>query len=409
MVKIVNAGIGWGVAALLLLAAGCGGMSLVKADFKMAQEAYDEAIPIYEAYVKDNPDAVDPRNRLGFAYLKTGKLDAAIDAFQTVLQLEPGDPYAVLYLGMAHLNKEEFGKAIEVWQGYRNNRKPLVEDEIRRLITIVRIAESQQAAKRALADENTLETVAAPANSVAVCYYEDFSSQKDLAAFQKGLAAMVITDLAKVKQLQVVERVRLQALLQEMKLGQTGIVDPKTAPRVGRLLGVENLVVGGLAEGIQVTTTVSSTQKSEVVGGASATIARDQFFEIPQRIVLEVAKIMAIELTPDEVAAIGVPHTTNYKAFVYYGQALDAMDAGHWSKAKDFFSLALKEDPGFGLAAEGSQSCPSDTAPAIDQLALYKSSEWGAWAEDALQSAEKQQSQADEAAQATKGGGDGGH
>ena len=68
-------------------------------------------------------------------------------------------------------------------------------------------------------------------NTVAVCYYQDLSSGQESSGFQKGLAAMVISDLTKIKSIKVVERVRLQALLEEMKLGQTGIVDPKTAPR----------------------------------------------------------------------------------------------------------------------------------------------------------------------------------
>ena len=113
-------------------------------------------------------------------------------------------------------------------------------------MTLVIIAESQQLAKKAIAEEDKLETVPLNANTVAVCYYQDLSPDKSMLAFQKGLAAMVITDLSKIKSLKVIERLRLQALLEEMNLGQTGIVDEKTAPRVGRLVGAENLVVGNL-------------------------------------------------------------------------------------------------------------------------------------------------------------------
>ncbi len=393
--------------------AGCSAMELVKADFKMSQEAYDEAIPILEAYIQKNPDAVDELNKLGFACLKSGKLDQAATTFEKVLQIKPGDPYAVLYLGMAYLNKEEFGKAGAVWQGYRDQKKPLVEDEIRRMITVLQIAESHKAAKEALAQEAALRTVEKSPNTIAVCYYKDLSPDKRLRSFQKGLAAMVITDLSKIKSLQVVERVRMQALMQEMKLGQTGIVDPKSAPRVGKLLGAGTLIVGGMSEGIQMATSLASANEGRVKGTTTATVPPEAFFDMPKYIVLDTAKMMNIRLTPEESAAIGTPHTTNYKAFVYYGEALDALDEGNWKKAKDLFTMALQEDPKFDMAREGQRSCPKASAPNLNQLTAMKATELSTQVESSIQVAMADQSKADKAAEAAskegKGGGGGGH
>jgi tetratricopeptide (TPR) repeat protein len=397
------------IAGVVLFCSGCSGLGLVNAEFKMSQDDYEGAIPIYKTYIEKNPDAVTPRTRLGFAYLKTGQLDQAVEALEKVLELEPDDSYAHLYLGMAYLNQEEFGKAAAVWQGYRDKKKPLVEEEIKRLTTLLLIAESQKAAREALANEAQLQTLEGAPNSVAVCYYKDFTPDKQLAAFQKGLAAMVITDLSKIRQLQVVERVRLQAMFEEMKLGQTGIVDPQTAPRVGKLLGAETLVSGGLADGLQITTTVSSSSRAEVVGGATTTVPNERFFEIPRQIVLEVAEIMDVTLTSEEKVALDFPHTTNYKAFIYYGQALDALDAGHWSNAKDFYALALLEDPKFDLAREGKDGCPGADAPSLARLKDMKPQQLIASVEDRLTSAKADQGTADKDAAAAGREGGGGH
>jgi hypothetical protein len=244
---------------------------------------------------------------------------------------------------------------------------------------------------------------------VAVFYYQDRSAGKGMQAFQKGLAAMVITDLSKIKALQVVERVRIQALLTEMRLGQTGVVDQKSAPRAGLLVGAENLVMGNLDQGIAVTTALASSSDGNVKGTATVTVPEKKFFEIPKRIVLDITDIMKIEPSSEEMAALGVAHTKNYQAFVYYGEALDALDDGSWKMAKNLFILALREDPQFVLAEEGFQSCPRDGAPSISQLSTMSALELANMAQDAIDLAEAEQAAADKAAEEEAKQGAGGH
>ena len=388
---------------------GCGGFGLMKAEIKMSQRNYKKAIPLYEEYLAQKPASPYVKAKLGFAYLKTGQLNKSIAELQQALKIKPGDPYSILYLGMAYLNKEKFDKAIETWQLYRNKKQPLVEKEIRRLSTLVQIAANQRAAKKAVAEEKTLVTVQPDANTVAVCYFQDLSPDKSLRAFQKGLAAMVITDLSKIKLLKIVERMRLQALLAEMKLGQTGIVDQNTAPRVGKLLGAENLIVGNLTLGsINATISLTSSETGQIKGTSSVTVEQEKFYELPIAIVKDIAGILSIKLTPEESKAIGIPHTTVYNAFIYYGQALDALDAGNWEAAKDLFAKAVKEDPKFDMAVDGSSSCPGSSSPDIGALSSMTASQLSSFAETSVDEAESAQEAADAEAESMSSGG-GGH
>ncbi len=384
----------FGMLALSLFFSGCGTMM---AEFKMRQESYEEAIPLYREYLAEHPDQFRVRSRLGFASLKTGRMDEAIVELEKALDQEPGDPFSVLYLGMAHLNKEEIGKAIQLWQGYRNRNQPRVEAEINRLLTILQVADSQRRAQESLSMEDQLMTVKPDANTLAVCYYDDLSPDKSLGAFQKGLAAMVITDISRIKSLKVVERIRMQALLEEMKLGQTGIVDERTAPRVGRLLGAESIIAGNLTVGsIQVTTTVTSSTRGSAKS-VTVSVEKEKFYELSGRIALGVAKAMSIPLSPDEIAAIGVPQTTSYDAFIYYGQALDALDAGDWQKAKDLFEKAVEEDPQFGMARRGRDMCPDEIwLPNISDLGSMSGSDFSEKAEASLEEAGNEQQANDE-------------
>jgi curli biogenesis system outer membrane secretion channel CsgG len=68
--------------------------------------------------------------------------------------------------------------------------------------------------------------------------------------YHVGRAAqdMMVTALVKGDSFRVVDRERLQALMQEKNLSLSGDVDPKTAVKVGKMLGVEYLIVGSITE-----------------------------------------------------------------------------------------------------------------------------------------------------------------
>src|ERR1700759_4386289 len=69
--------------------------------------------------------------------------------------------------------------------------------------------------------------------------------------FHGGAAAaqdVFVTELVKSGKFRVVEREQLEALMQEKNLSLSGDIDPKTAVRVGKLLGVNYLLTGAVTE-----------------------------------------------------------------------------------------------------------------------------------------------------------------
>lgn len=59
-----------------------------------------------------------------------------------------------------------------------------------------------------------------------------------------GISDMVVTDLVNHGKFSVFERERLEEVLGEQVLGQTGLVDASTAASIGKLLGVQLLLMG---------------------------------------------------------------------------------------------------------------------------------------------------------------------
>lgn len=77
----------------------------------------------------------------------------------------------------------------------------------------------------------------------------------------EGVADMLVTALVKSNKFSVLERKELESVLSEQKLGESGLVTPETAPKIGKLLGVELLVVGSVSE--------FGTKENKVSGGIS--------------------------------------------------------------------------------------------------------------------------------------------
>jgi curli biogenesis system outer membrane secretion channel CsgG len=63
-----------------------------------------------------------------------------------------------------------------------------------------------------------------------------------------GVSDMLTTALVKSGKFVVVERKEIEKVLQEQKMGLSGVITEQTAPQVGRMLGVDMLVVGSVSE-----------------------------------------------------------------------------------------------------------------------------------------------------------------
>lgn len=64
----------------------------------------------------------------------------------------------------------------------------------------------------------------------------------------KGISDILVNQLVESGEYSVVERSRLDAILQEQNLGTTGRIDPTTAAQLGRLLGVDAVVIGSITQ-----------------------------------------------------------------------------------------------------------------------------------------------------------------
>lgn len=213
----------------------------------------------------------------------------------------------------------------------------------------------------------------APKPTVAVLYMDYTGKDESLQVLKKGLAQMLISDLSSLETVRIVERERLQDIMEELKLGTTAKIDPATANKLGKLLGAKYIVVGGffdLAGTMRIDARVVEVETGRVLKSIGANDKQDAFFEIEQKLVAGLSAVLTSEavtapvapparvdrpidpghVDPPKPPSRPHPKGLKTKTAVRYGQALDFMDQGKKDEAKKELQAVVAEQPDFALA-----------------------------------------------------------
>jgi len=370
---IDDAGLGWalqgrrgtegigacrGVLLVLVAAvgiAGCGGPSVT---MDQDPSAFDEEEARLQRRLANTPDDATAHRDLGSIYLRTDRPTQAYDALKKAYAQRPDDPKVLFYLGLA---SEQVGRrqaALKLFRQFDevstdSKYRPLMEGRYEWLTR----QQAGRAAQRLVAQEQDRPGRSASPNVVAVVPMQYRGGDERYQALGRGLAEMVTTDLSNVGRLRVVERVRLQALLDELKLGQSEYVDASTAPRLGQLLGAGRLVGGSyLVTGagqirLQVTLVDAATGE-RVPQLENQRAPLDNLFDLQTRVTFSIVEQLGVELTAQERAAIQAVPTQDIQAFLAYSRGLMEEDRGNYGRAARYYRRAQRVDPSFREAGQ---------------------------------------------------------
>jgi tetratricopeptide (TPR) repeat protein len=343
----------------------------------MSRDRADVKVEIdrLEQKVEANPGDLEARRALGGLYAQTGRSDEALSALRPVQQRMPGDAKTAFFLGLAHEKAGRRDSALAYYGRYR--RAPAGSDFRRALEGRYRWVSRQQARadiRRRLERERRLDGSAASPRTVAVVPFDYTGSRERYAALGRGIGELVLNDLSNVGRLQVVERFRLQALMDELKLGRSAYVADSTAPRVGYLLGARRLVGGRCAvlggdgdRRIQVGTSIIDVASlRDLAGGETQTRPIDALADLVDEIVFDVVDRLGVELTAEERRDIEAVPTRSLQAFLAFSRGLEAEDRGNYRRAARLYRQAADIDPGFeaaGRRREGAQSLSAAGGP----------------------------------------------
>lgn len=321
----------------------------------------DEALARMRRAIVLEPNEAEFHRLMGIALYNKKHYAEAVKTFEKVLKMDSEDDQAAYYLAASYEANKDYDKAIQNYRLYNEltffgEYRELVESRIKLLYR----QQMEVEARRALQMEKQLEATKIPTNTIAILYFQNKGQKAELNPLQKGLAEMIITDLSKVKSLKVVERIRLQQLVQEMNLGETDLVDQKTAPRLGNLLGAHRLIKGSYFEltgnKMNIDAFVAQTRTGTVDATTNITGNMNDFFRLEKDLVFKIVDEMKIKITDEEREAIFEIPTQNFFAFLQYSRGLDYEDRGLYTQAYEAYSQAAATDPNFTQAKTSAAS-----------------------------------------------------
>jgi tetratricopeptide (TPR) repeat protein len=329
-----------------------------------ASGASGRSITRLEATQRAEPGSFAANRALGVAYYKAGRYSDARQALETAAGLDPNDGTTALYLGLA---SEELGDLAAAKRAYASylavGRVSRVRMQLRSRLTALTRRELAADAKRIVAEEQSLASTPGSPTTVAVLPLRFRGSDSTLRPLERGLAELLTTDLARSSQLTVLERVRIQAVLDELALQQSGRTDSTTNVRAGRLLRAGQIVQGSIlqldASQLRVDAAVVDVPTTQVRGVTEGSDQLEELFALEKRIALGLFDQLGVTLTVAERNAVEQRPTRSLAAFLAYSRGLAAEDAGRYEDASRFYRDAARLDPGFGAATERSREASS--------------------------------------------------
>ncbi len=323
-------------------------------------------ISALKAQAAQQPGNVQIRFRLAAALLAAGRCDTAVIVAKSGQLQAPGNALGPMVIGRCQEKDGRYDLAFATYTDFaQKNPHAHGIAAVRALAEIALRTQATQTAKLALARESTLTALAPDPSTIAVLPLT-IAGDSSLQPLSRGLAELLTSDLALVRSLRLLERVQIGALLDELKLGQSGRADVRTAARVGRLLRAERMVQGVAAITLNGPVRMSAAVvrgDGNVRSGAEANGTFKQLLDLEKQLVFGLATELGIQLTEAERQRILRQGPKNLAAFLAYSTGLEALDRSDYRAAAAAFGAATRADPTFQQAQQQQQV--AEAAPVV--------------------------------------------
>jgi serine/threonine protein kinase/Flp pilus assembly protein TadD len=304
---------------------------------------------------------LDPRTDL-FSFgsvlyeMATGKVafggDTSTSIFDSILNAAP-KPAASLNPAVPAELDRILNKALEKDRDLRYQTASEIKTDLKRL------KRDRDSSGRVSDSKRPTATVTAPAavseKSVAVLYFENLSNSKDDEYFRDGMTEDIITELSKVKELQVFPRAAVVAYRDK----------PVTGPQVGRELNAACVLSGSLRRAgnrLRITAQLIRAQTGHSIWAERYDRELKDVFEVQDEIARSISQALRIKLSPQEEEAIARKQTDNPQAYDYYlrgRQFFYQFRRKGFDYARQMFARAIVIDPGYARAYAGVADCCS--------------------------------------------------
>jgi TolB-like protein len=197
---------------------------------------------------------------------------------------------------------------------------------------------------------------------IAVLPFENGGSygkdREDFDALRKGLAAMLISELAWNSDVRLVDRFETQRVLDEQGLAVAERVDKETAAKIGKLVGARYMITGSFIDlygDFRIDARMINVETGEimkVVRNDPKYHDRKDMMRMVESVGTLIMRDNRLPQLPAASAQRG-PRPVPTEALVLFSRALLYQDRGDRAKAVEYYEKALQVFPEYTEASEG--------------------------------------------------------
>jgi TolB-like protein len=164
---------------------------------------------------------------------------------------------------------------------------------------------------------------------------------------------MMITNLSNINMLSIVERDKLEAILQEQKLSNSKDFDPATASRIGKLLGAQIILTGGYFEmfgSLRIDARFIDVETGEILKSDGVDGHTSNFFKLQKQLSWKIIKNLDTKITDEERKLLENSEKTKELSFEdakQFSEALDLYDKKKFKNATTILDIIIKKYPEF--------------------------------------------------------------
>lgn len=322
--------------AVPILFAGCSGSLHFQGVKALNADRAEEATELLRIALAEHPDDALIMRDLGLACYETSDFACAIDRLSAADERGAAGGRALCALGAAYeaVHQEQLAYAVYARYpeiGYFSDDRRKMARRTRELTDriVVRAEGSEK--------------------SLAVLPLKMRTDSERLRPMGTGLSEWMMTDLYRVRDLDVVERIRINEVLRELRVADDDRFDPASAPRLGKILGARRIVSGSILDlgdermRIELYAIDLETADDDIALSEEGKLT--EFFAIEKSLVFALVDALGIELTPRERAEIERVPTKSLSAFLAYAQGLEEEDRGRYPQADLHFREVSTFDP----------------------------------------------------------------
>lgn len=191
--------------------------------------------------------------------------------------------------------------------------------------------------------------------TMAISYFDNLSNDKTYEFLGKGLSETLITDLSVHKDLKIVERSRLNDVLEEIKIQKNPYFDKDSRAQIGKGLGADLLIVGSFhisEDQLRINARIIFVEDGSVAFSTNLKGSTKKFNTLQRELSTKLLSGLDYNLTILEKSKISGGSTSDVEEFNKYSQALHYIDNNQNEKSSLLLKEIIAKNPTFDLASK---------------------------------------------------------